>query len=69
MPRTRRRGLPECRALRPRSAGTSAGRRPGCPVSSEERREFLRQEVARHNRAYFQHDDPEIPDADYDALV
>jgi DNA ligase (NAD+) len=38
-------------------------------VSSEERREFLRQEVARHNRAYFQNDDPEIPDADYDALV
>jgi len=31
--------------------------------------EQLRAEIARHNEAYFQHDEPEIPDADYDALV
>jgi DNA ligase (NAD+) len=31
--------------------------------------ERLRGEIARHNEAYFAHDEPEIPDADYDALV
>ncbi len=34
-----------------------------------DRLEYLRSEVARHARAYFEHDTPEIPDADYDALV
>ncbi len=34
-----------------------------------ERVEWLRAEVARHNEAYFVHDAPEVPDADYDALV
>ena len=29
----------------------------------------LRAEIARHNEAYFVHDAPAIPDADYDALV
>ena len=29
----------------------------------------LRELIARHSRAYFVHDDPVIPDADYDALV
>lgn len=29
----------------------------------------LREAVARHNEAYYLHDDPLIPDADYDALV
>ena len=29
----------------------------------------LREELARHNEAYFVHDEPTIPDADYDALV
>ena len=29
----------------------------------------LRAEIARHNEAYFIHDAPAIPDADYDALV
>ncbi len=29
----------------------------------------LRELIARHSRAYFVHDDPLIPDADYDALV
>jgi DNA ligase (NAD+) len=30
---------------------------------------FLREEIARHNEAYFVADAPVIPDADYDALV
>ncbi|MBW4029051.1 MAG: NAD-dependent DNA ligase LigA [Acidobacteria bacterium] len=29
----------------------------------------LRELISRHSRAYFVHDDPVIPDADYDALV
>ncbi|HTT58848.1 MAG TPA: NAD-dependent DNA ligase LigA, partial [Acidimicrobiales bacterium] len=29
----------------------------------------LREEIARHNEAYFVHDEPTLPDADYDALV
>jgi DNA ligase (NAD+) len=29
----------------------------------------LREEIERHNEAYFVHDEPTIPDADYDALV
>ena len=29
----------------------------------------LREEIALHNEAYFVHDEPTIPDADYDALV
>ena len=33
------------------------------------RAEFLRTEITRHNDAYFVHDAPIIPDADYDALV
>ena len=33
------------------------------------RAEELREEIARHNEAYFVHDEPTIPDADYDALV
>jgi len=34
-----------------------------------ERADFLRSEITRHNDAYFVHDAPIIPDADYDALV
>lgn len=34
-----------------------------------ERAEFLRAEITRHNDAYFVHDAPLIPDADYDAMV
>ena len=37
--------------------------------SPRARIEHLRDQVARHNRLYHQLDDPEIPDADYDALV
>ena len=33
------------------------------------RLEQLRDEVRRHSEAYFVHDDPAIPDGDYDALV
>ncbi len=34
-----------------------------------ERVAWLREEIARHNEAYFVHDDPTIPDADYDELA
>jgi DNA ligase (NAD+) len=34
-----------------------------------ERAEFLRAEISRHNDAYFVHDAPLIPDADYDGLI
>lgn len=37
--------------------------------SPRSRIEQLRDQVARHNRLYHQLDTPEIPDADYDALV
>jgi DNA ligase (NAD+) len=37
--------------------------------SARERVEFLRREIARHNEAYYANDAPEIPDADYDALL
>jgi len=30
--------------------------------------EHLAQEIARHRRAYYEHDDPEISDAEFDAL-
>ena len=29
----------------------------------------MRDEIARHNEAYFVHDEPTLPDGDYDALV
>jgi len=38
-------------------------------VSAAERAEWLRAEIARHNSSYYVKDAPEIPDADYDALV
>ncbi|MYA31691.1 MAG: NAD-dependent DNA ligase LigA [Gammaproteobacteria bacterium] len=38
------------------------------PASKEERAEWLRAEIHRHNRLYHEQDDPEIPDSDYDAL-
>jgi DNA ligase (NAD+) len=38
-------------------------------VTPEERLAWLRDEIARHNEAYFIHDAPSIPDADYDALT
>ena len=34
-----------------------------------ERAAELRREITRHNEAYFVHDEPLVPDADYDALV
>ena len=37
--------------------------------AAEERAAELREQIARHNEAYFVHDQPVIPDADYDALV
>ncbi|MGH9301065.1 MAG: NAD-dependent DNA ligase LigA, partial [Acidimicrobiales bacterium] len=43
-----------------------ADRAPDDPLS---RAVWLRGEVRRHAIAYFQHDDPEIPDADYDDLI
>jgi DNA ligase (NAD+) len=38
-------------------------------VKPAERVAELREEIARHNEAYFTHDAPTLPDADYDALV
>ena len=38
-------------------------------MSAAERAEWLRAEIARHNSSYYVNDAPEIPDADYDALV
>jgi len=38
-------------------------------VTHAERVAFLRDEIARHNEAYFIKDEPSIPDADYDALA
>ena len=38
------------------------------PESKEERAEWLRAEIHRHNRLYHEHDDPEIPDSEYDSL-
>jgi len=38
-------------------------------VSAAQRVAELREEIARHNEAYFVHDAPTLPDADYDALV
>ena len=34
-----------------------------------ERAALLREQIAQHNEAYFVHDQPQIPDADYDGLV
>ncbi len=38
-------------------------------MTPAERVAWLRAEIARHNEAYFVHDAPTIPDADYDALA
>jgi NAD-dependent DNA ligase len=38
-------------------------------VSDQERVTRLREEIARHNEAYFTNDAPTIPDAEYDALA
>ena len=38
-------------------------------MSTAERAEWLSAEIARHNASYYVKDAPEIPDADYDALV
>ena len=38
-------------------------------MTPEELVRRLREEIARHNTAYYQHDAPTVPDADYDALV
>ncbi|HVB19638.1 MAG TPA: NAD-dependent DNA ligase LigA [Acidimicrobiales bacterium] len=38
-------------------------------MNEHARVEELRALIARHNEAYYLHDDPAIPDADYDALV
>ena len=45
------------------------GDRRGAVSPLAARRSALRAEIARHNDAYFVHDAPTIPDADYDALV
>ena len=38
-------------------------------MNPSERVSWLRVEISRHNASYYINDAPEIPDADYDALV
>jgi|GEM_PF-1570258 len=38
------------------------------PAQRRQRFQFLAQEIARHNRLYHGQDNPEISDAEYDAL-
>ncbi|HVB19530.1 MAG TPA: NAD-dependent DNA ligase LigA, partial [Acidimicrobiales bacterium] len=38
-------------------------------MNEQARAQELRAIIARHNEAYYLHDDPAVPDADYDALV
>ncbi|HSG98793.1 MAG TPA: NAD-dependent DNA ligase LigA, partial [candidate division Zixibacteria bacterium] len=38
------------------------------PAAAQERHEFLKAEVERHNRLYYVEDKPEISDAEYDRL-
>ena len=40
----------------------------GQHTSKEERANWLREEIHRHNRLYHEQDAPEIPDSEYDAL-
>ncbi|MGI9578440.1 MAG: NAD-dependent DNA ligase LigA [Microthrixaceae bacterium] len=42
---------------------------PPEPADAPGRAEWLRAEIRRHDDAYYGHDAPTIPDADYDALV
>ncbi len=39
------------------------------PVDPDARAAELRAQIAHHNRRYYEHDAPEIPDAEYDALM
>ena len=41
----------------------------GAPVAARERVETLRAAIRHHNHRYYVLDDPEIPDAEYDALM
>ena len=46
---------------------TSAG--PDAEADPAGRVDWLREQIRRHDRAYYEQDAPTIPDADYDALV
>jgi DNA ligase (NAD+) len=46
---------------------TSAG--PDAELDPAGRVDWLREQIRGHDRAYYEHDAPTIPDADYDALV
>src|SRR5436190_23168308 len=50
---------------RPATAGSGGGPMP----SSAERAAELREQIEHHNRLYYVQDEPEISDADYDALL
>ena len=53
-----------------RISGVGAGTMPAVPTRdpAEARRRAARQ-IRHHNQRYYEHDAPEIPDADYDSLV
>lgn len=45
------------------------GAGPDAELDPAGRVDWLREQIRRHDRAYYEHDAPTIPDADYDALV
>ena len=47
----------------------SAGAGPDAELDPAGRIDWLREQIHRHNRAYYELDAPSIPDADYDLLV
>ena len=54
----------------PTGESTTTGQgQSGGSESTEAQLDWLRNEIRAHDRAYYEHDAPTIPDADYDALL